>query len=119
MMHRVALWDLMDRCLARDPPSLPQNAEASAESINSWTFFIRHIALQRRGRLLYLPSGTMSDAGQWDGCALTLATIETGPSTGFTSTLYPSSWISGKSPCKSCVAASMATVEDSPGTSEI
>ena len=67
----------------------------------------------------YLLSGTMSDGGQWEGCALTLATIATGPSTGLTSTLYPSTSTSGRSPCRSFVAASIEMVEDSPGTSEM
>jgi hypothetical protein len=37
--------------------------------------------------LIYLPSGTIFDAGQWDGCALRLVLMETAPSTGFTSAL--------------------------------
>ena len=50
-----------------------------------------------RALLAYGP-GTMSDAGQWDGRAFRFSSIDTGPSTGFTSTLNPSTSTRGWSP---------------------
>src|SRR6202020_61760 len=116
-------------CLGTDP-SLPvlsaadytsRSVEARSENSMAETRFLLNGITARRKRSFssefswpdrYFFSATMFDAGQCDGCAFTLRPIDTGPSTGLTSTLYPSNSTRGKSPCRSFVAASIVTVDD-------
>jgi hypothetical protein len=74
-------------CPRRDPQSGPYNRLEIRIKRRQSASLACGAAKARPQYLIYLLSGTMLDAGQCPGCALTLATIETGLSTAFTSTL--------------------------------